>query len=92
MSDTNPAAERRKPWMDIKTLITLVVMILGVGVAWASSQAEIKNLRERMDDLKPMPAAIAKLETSIAVLSTEIRYLREQRTTVLPRDPRRDVP
>lgn len=84
-------SERRKGsgWLDLKTAVLLGTTLVAIATAWGTSQAEIRVLRERLDEMKSLPAVIAKLETSVAVLAVEVRYLRADRVS---RDSRRDVP
>lgn len=77
----------KEHFTDPKFVWGVVVTLIVVGIAWGTSQADIRTLREKLEELKPLPTMISRLETTIAVLNERVDQLNRRLG-----DPRRDYP
>jgi predicted nuclease with TOPRIM domain len=48
--------------MDHSLLISIGSTVLFVGIAWGHSQAQIRSLKERIDEMREEKASLEKLE------------------------------
>tara|TARA_R110000751_G_scaffold265397_1_gene364468 strand:- start:6636 stop:6875 length:240 start_codon:yes stop_codon:yes gene_type:complete len=48
--------------MDHSLLISIASTVLFVGIAWGHSQAQIRSLKERIDEMREEKASLEKLE------------------------------
>lgn len=55
----------------------LVAIIFGIGMVWASTTGDVTNNKKAIDDLRIEVRSLRAQDTSIAVIKTDIQYVKE---------------